>query len=246
MTIELTKYFSNRASVRSFDPALHISDYTLAHIAELASQAPNTGNMQLYSVVATRDEKLKKELAALHYNQPAATGADVLLTVCADTRRFAAWCDNRKATSGLDNFGGRLQATVDAAIFAQQLVTVAELDGIGCCYLGTAMYNADAIVSLLHLPAGVVPIVGIAMGYPAAKGQASDRLPVDAILHKETYRDYTPAQIDDYYSEKENLEESALFIAENGKETLAQVYADVRYPEATNQAVGEAMLRLLQ
>lgn len=239
-------YFLNRASVRNFDPDRHISDDTLREIVQLAEHAPNTGNMQLYCAVATRAPEMKAKVSKLHYDQPAAKGADVLLTVCADTRRFKAWCDARDAQTGLDNFGGRLSSVVDAAIFAQQLVTIAEMQGIGSCYLGTAMYNVDDFCRLLDLPEGVVPVVGIALGYPAGKlPLPSDRLPEDSILHFEKYADPSPSDIDRIYAEKEALEESAKFIAENSKQTLAQVYADVRYPADLNKAVGEAMLRHL-
>lgn len=245
--MEAKEYFLNRATVRNFDPDRHISNDTLSEIIKLASHAPNTGNMQLYSVVVTRNPEMKTQVSRLHYDQPAAKNADVLLTVCADVHRFDAWCRNRKAESGLNNFGGRLSAVVDAGIFAQQLVSVAELQGLGCCYLGTAMYNVDDFCRLLNLPEGVVPVVGIAMGYPAGdKPVASDRLPVDAVMHLEKYTDYTPENIDEYYREKESLLESAQFIVENGKETLAQVYADIRYPRALNEAVGTAMLRHLK
>lgn len=244
--MDTKEYFLNRATVRSFDPDRHISDDTLSEIISMASHAPNTGNMQLYSVVVTRHQELKTRVSRLHYDQPAARNADVLLTVCADVNRFDEWCRNRKAESGLNNFGGRLSAVVDAAIFAQQLVTVAEMEGLGCCYLGTAMYNVDDFCRLLNLPEGVIPVVGIAMGYPAdGSAVASDRLPVEAVMHLEKYSGYTPESIDEYYREKESLPESSQFIAENGKETLAQVYADIRYPRSLNEAVGSAMLRHL-
>ncbi len=240
------EYFTRRASVRRFDPRRHISDETLQSIVESAAHAPNTGNMQLYSVVATRLPEMKERVSHLHYDQPAAKGADVILTICADTRRFRAWCDARRANSGLDNFGGRLAAVVDASIFAQQLVTIAEMQGIGTCCLGTAMYNVDDFCKLLNLPEGVVPVLGIAMGYPEGEFPAvSDRLPAEAILHFESYSDPTASDIDRFYAEKEALPESAVFISENGKETLAQVYADIRYPAALNRTVGEAMLRHL-
>lgn len=244
--MDTKEYFLNRATVRNFDPDRHISDDTLAEFITMASHAPNTGNMQLYSIVVTRDPEMKTKVSRLHYDQPAAKNADVLLTVCADVHRFDEWCRNRKAESGLNNFGGRLSAVVDAGIFAQQLVTIAEMQGVGCCYLGTAMYNVDDFCQLLNLPEGVVPVVGIAMGYPAdGKSVASDRLPVEAVMHLEKYSDYTPADIDGFYREKESLPESAQFIAENGKETLAQVYADIRYPRTLNEAVGAAMTRHL-
>lgn len=210
--MQIPEYFENRASVRRFDPQRHISDETLTEIVKSAAHAPNTGNMQLYSVVATRLPEMKRQVSQLHYDQPAAKGADVLLTVCADTRRFKAWCDARAAKTGLDNFGGRLAAVVDASIFAQQLVTIAEMLGIGTCYLGTAMYNVDDFCRLLNLPEGVVPVVGIALGYPEGeRPAAADRLPADSILHFESYADPTAADIDRIYAEKEALPESVRF-----------------------------------
>lgn len=235
-------FFTQRATVRVFDNR-HVSDETITALVKAAAHAPNTGNMQLYSVVATTSEEGRQRLAPLHFNQPAATGAPVLLTVCADIRRFGQWCAARDAQTSLDNFGGYLSAITDAAIFAQQLVTAAELNGLGCCYLGTATYNVQGFVDALNLPDGVLPLVGIALGYPAEQEHpVSDRLPVDAILHNETYHDATPEDIDRYYAAKEALPESKVFIDENGKQTLAQVFADIRYPRALNVSVGEAVL----
>lgn len=235
-------FFNRRATVRLFD-SRPVADSTIEALVEAAAHAPNTGNMQLYSVVVTTSDEGRRKLAPLHFNQPAATGAPVLLTVCADIRRFGAWCRQREATSGLDNFGGYLAAITDAAIFAQQLVTVAEANGLGCCYLGTATYSLQGFVDALQLPEGVLPLVGIAMGYPAEKEhQPSDKLPLDAILHKERFHDYGEADIDRYYAAKENLDESRMFVDINKKKTLAQVYADIRYPRDLNEAVGRAVL----
>lgn len=235
-------FFMNRATVRRFD-SKPVDPAVIKALVEAAAHAPNTGNMQLYSVVVTTSEEGLKRLAPLHFNQPAATGAPVLLTVCADIRRFGEWCEAREAHSGLENFGGWLSAITDAAIFAQQLVTAAEADGLGACFLGTATYNVDGFREALGLPEGVLPLVGISLGYPAEKPEPSDRLPVEAILHEERYHDATPEDIDRWYARKEEFEASAGFIEENGKKTLAQVYSEVRYPRALNEQVGTAVLR---
>lgn len=247
--MEINPYFYTRCTVRAFDTEKNIGDTELEQLVAAASQAPNTGNMQLYSVVATRrGSDLHRRLAELHYNQPSAANAPVLLTVCADTRRFSQWCRHRNAESGLDNFGGRLTAVVDASIFAQQLVTIAEMSGLGCCYLGTATYNAPDFARELGLPEGVIPVVGLALGWPAddAKNAVSDRLPVEAVLHRERFSDYSAGDIDSFYHRKENMPESKAFIAENGLDTLAQVYSQVRYPKALNENLGNVMLKMME
>ena len=73
------------------------------NLLEVATRASNTGNMQLYSVVVTRDPANKEKLAPAHFNQPMITGAPVVLTFCADANRFVKWAECRKAEAGFDN-----------------------------------------------------------------------------------------------------------------------------------------------
>lgn len=238
-----TQIFRERASVRSFDAERHIAPELLDSLLLAASHAPTTGNMQLYSVIVTRSREGKEALAPLHFNQPAATGCDVMLTFCADLRRFEAWCEARDAQPGFNNFHSFLTAVIDATIFAQQFVTLAELHGIGSVYLGTATYSSEAIGRVLEVPSRVVPVLTLAVGYPAGGvfPAASDRLPLEGIVHEEKYEDYSREVIEKIYAPKEALEESARFIAENGKSTLAQVFTDVRYPRALNEDVSRSL-----
>lgn len=227
-------YFNNRRTIRSYT-SQEVPQALLDDLIEKASHAPTTGNMQLYSVVITRDPEMKKMLAPAHFCQPQVTGCSVLLTFCADFNRFVKWCEQRDAVPGYDNLQSLVTAVLDTVIFAQQFNTVAELAGLGCCYLGTTTYNAPDIARVLHLPARVVPVVTISVGYPADNGRDDGRLPVDAIIHHEKYHDYSPEDIDRLYSAKEVREDSARFIAENGKSTLAQVFTDVRYTREANE-----------
>ncbi len=234
--MNFTDFFANRSSVRAFSDK-EISAETLEKLISASSHAPNTGNMQLYSVIATLDPEKKKQVAALHFNQPAALGCSILLTFCTDTRRFEKWCEQGKTESSLNNFGGFFMSMMDACLFAQQFVTLAELEGLGTCFLGTVAYDVKGFSKLLGLPQGVVPLVGLAVGYPASPAKPSDRLPIEAILHYETFSDYTPEDIERFYAEKEALPENPKFISENNKETLAQVYAQVRYPKHLNEKI---------
>lgn len=239
------KYFSTRRTIRNFTKQ-SVPDSLIEEILEEASHAPTTGNMQLYSVIVTRDPELKNKLVPCHFNQPASTGAAVLVTFCVDLNRFEKWCFQRKADPGFNNLQSFMSGVFDTTILAQQFCTVAELRGLGTCYLGTTTYTAPQIAEILNLPQRVVPLLTVALGYPSDNGSASDRLPLSAIIHYEKYHDYSSDDIDNAYCYKESLEESDGFIKENGKETLAQVFTDVRYPKDNNEIFSEVLLKFLR
>lgn len=227
-------YFIDRRTIRKYADR-EVSDELLRSMLEQASHAPTTGNMQLYSVVLTRSAAEKQALAPMHFNQPSVEGCDVLLTFCADFNRFVRWCEASNADPGYDNFQSFVTAMLDTAIFAQQFVTVAEMNGLGCCYLGTTTYNAPQIAEALKLPPLVVPVTTLTVGYPDETPADSGRLPVDAIMHYGHYEDYDNERVKMLYAEKEARDDSRRFVAENGKQSLAQVFTDVRYTRDANE-----------
>ncbi len=243
--MDIDRYFANRRTVRRYTTQ-EVAPELLTQLLEEATHAPNTGNMQLYSVIVTRSEEGKRALAPLHFNQPAATGCSVLLTFCIDINRFNLWCKEGNADAGFGNLQMLLAGAIDASLFAQQFNTLAEMHGLGCCYLGTTAYNAPEIAKVLELPDGVVPLVSLTVGYPDGEAPLSDRLPLEAIVHDEKYRQYTPEQIREIYAGQENSGDSKRFIEENGKSTLAQVFAEVRYPRATNEAFSKTLQEYLE
>lgn len=236
----------NRRTVRKYTEQ-DIPEELLNELLEVAVRASNTGNMQLYSVVVTRDQSNKEKLAPAHFNQPMITTAPVVLTFCADANRFVKWAEQRKAEAGFDNLQTFIASTIDAMLFAQAFCDAAEENGLGICYLGTTAYNADKIIEALSLPRLVVPIVTVTVGYPAMPlPEQVERLPLAAVVHQEAYVDYTPDMIDELYGEKEALEVNKQFVKENNKETLAQVFTDVRYTKKNNEYFSEVLLKVLK
>lgn len=239
-------YFSNRVSVRNYEQK-HIPEELLDNILEKAMRAPTCGNMQLYSVIVTRDPAKLELLAKEHFNQPASTGADVILTVCADFNRFTKWCEATGAKPGYDNFHSFMMALTDAVIYTQQIVTIAEMEGLGTCYLGTVNYNAKQISELLELPNLVVPVASISLGYPTkTTEEQSERLPLEAIRHFEKYRADSDEKIIELFKAKDDFLPNRKFVEENGKESLAQVFTDIRYPESVNLEVSKTFINLLK
>ena len=223
-----------------------IPESIIKNILEAAVRASNTGNMQTYSIIVTTNQKLKNELAPAHFNQAMVTEAPVILTFCADFNRFNKWCKQRKAEPGYNNFLSFLTAATDAIIAAQNACLEAESNGLGICYLGTAIYNAAQIINVLNLPKGVIPVTAITMGYPAENPELTDRLPLEAVVHYQTYKDYSCQDIDSLYAEKEARNDNQKYIKENNKETLAQVFTDVRYPKANNELFSKLLLQILK
>jgi nitroreductase len=223
-----------------------VDDKLLNELLVMGCRSSTTGNMQVYSIIITRDLKMKNELAPFHFNQSMITEAPVVLTFCADFNRFNKWCCERKAEPGYDNFLSFMTGAIDALLVAQTVSIAAESKGLGICYLGTTTYNAHKIIEVLQLPAGVVPVTTVTIGWPAERPDQVDRLPLEAIIHKETYKDYTREDIDKYYRSKEQRPDSQQFVNENNKETLAQVFTDVRYKKADNIYFSKILLQVLK
>lgn len=239
------KNINTRRSIRKYADT-PVTDELLRRLLSEAERTQTMGNLQFYSVVVTRSDEMKRRLAPAHFNQPMVTEAPVVLTFCADTRRTSVWADNRQAVPGYDNFLSYQNAATDALLFCQTFCNLAEDEGLGCCFLGTTVYMPQMIIDTLQLPRLVMPVATITLGWPDEQPQLTDRLPLDAIMHSETYTDYTPKSIDQFYAEKEALEENCEFCRINNKQTLAQVYTDCRYTKKDNEAMSVGILEALR
>lgn len=239
------KNLSSRRSIRRYTEQ-PVDDALLTSLLDQAERTQTMGNLQLYSVVVTRDDAMKRQLAPAHFNQPMVTGAPVVLTFCADFRRTTRWAEERQAHPGYDNLLSFLNAATDALLFCQTFCNLAEEEGLGLCFLGTTVYQPEAIIDTLQLPKLVFPVATITLGWPDEQPPLTDRLPLSSILHTDVYHDYDTHAIDRAYAYKEQLEENQHFVAINHKETLAQVFTDCRYTRRDNEAMSEGMLKALR
>ena len=123
---------------------------------------------------------------------------------------------------------------------------MAEAEGLGLCFLGTTVYCPEAIIDTLQLPPLVFPVATITLGWPDEHPAQTDRLPLSAIVHEETYADYTPERIDAAYAEKEATEENRHFVEINNVQTLAQIFTDIRYTRKDNEAMSQGMFAALR
>ena len=243
MEMDAIQVMKNHRSIRKFTDE-KVSPALLEEIVNCGLRASNTGNMQLYSVIATQEEPLRTELCNLHFGQ--CSSAPLFLTICTDVNRYHHYC----RVNGCDKpYGNQLwfvSALVDASLFAQNLCLAAEAKGLGFCHLGTVNYNTEKIAELLQCPKGVVPVIALALGHPAEEGRLSERLGTDAVLHSEVYHDPTDAETVKMHEVRDNDPFNQQMVKENGTRNYCEIFTTKRYPRQMNEAVSADLLAFLR
>ncbi len=233
-------------SIRKFKKEA-VSKDDLNLILRAACNGSTMGNMQLYSIVVTEDKEMMKQMAPFHFNQPIATNAPLILTFCADFNRFNQYCANRgAAVDAYDNIQGYHWAFTDAIIAAQNACVAAESLNLGLCWLGTIIYNTDKFIDVLKLPRNVVPVACIAIGHPDETPELTDKLPVEAMIHFETYKNYNADNINALFAEKEQHPNTLKLIEENQLPNIARIITENRYKKADNEHFSNVLLNVLR
>ena len=216
-------------------------------ILRAACNGSTMGNMQLYSIIVIQDKARMAEMAPLHFNQPIATNASLMLIFCADIHRFNKYCQYRQAdTDAYNNLQSYQWAVTDSIIAAQNACVAAESLGLGLCWLGTITYNCDCFAEILQLPENVFPTACISIGYPAETPELTDKLPIEAMVHHEVYADYSEERINDLYREKEAHPNTVKLLEENQLDNLAQIFTQRRYVKADNEHFTQVLVETLK
>ena len=226
-------------SIRRYLPD-PVTDDVLGRILESALRASSSGNMQSWSVVVTRDRALRERLLEPHMGQPMVLEAPVLLTFCSDFHRMRRWLALSDAADGFDDPFACAVGAIDAALASQNAALAAEAEGLGICYLGSTLANADAIARILELPEQVVPVVGFVLGHAAEDPAPRDRLPLDGLVHYETYRRPDDDAVRTLYEHRETAGWARYLsnpdlrrrVEESGVRNLAQIYSQLKYTRA--------------
>lgn len=167
-TLEL---LSKRRSTRVYaeDP---VTPEERSAILRAAMRAPTAGNLMLYSIIEIEDQGLKDRLALTCDNQPFIAKAPWVLVFVADYQKWTDLFEHTGATKlpGVPHRtpgpGDLLLACSDALIAAQNAVIAAESLGIGSCYIGDIIENAEAHQRVLDLPPHTLPITMVCFGRP--------------------------------------------------------------------------------
>jgi nitroreductase len=195
-SVVLEQLFSH-ASCRAYrsEP---VPDETLTAMIAAAQRAATSSNLQMWSVVAVREEARKAQLAHLCGDQAHIVAAPLFLAWCADRNRLDEACERSGLVQNTDTVESFLVAAIDVAIAMQNATVAAEAMGYGTCYIGGLRNNTADVVELLRLPRHVFPIAGMTVGFPARAGTIRPRLSPRAVMHEEAYQPVEPSLLAEY------------------------------------------------
>lgn len=169
----------------------------------LAGQAAATSShIQATTVIRITDREKRAALASVAGGQAYVEQAAEFLVFCADMRRPSQCCEmhGKSAANGMTEH--MIIATVDVALFAQNVVIAAESNGLGICYIGALRNNPAKVTELLALPEGVYPVFGLCLGYPDQNPETKPRLPLSLVLKENTYDDSQAPSVLTAYDEE--------------------------------------------
>jgi nitroreductase/FMN reductase [NAD(P)H] len=182
---ELTRMAEHR-SHRKFE-GRPVEAALLQLLFACAFSAPSKSDLQQADIVRVAERARIKAIADGIPDMPWIANAPVFLVFCGNNRRIrqiGEWRGKPFANEHLDHF---MNAAVDAGIVMTSFIRAAEAVGLGCCPISAVRNQPEATSRLLDLPAGVFPVAGLCVGYPAEEGRITPRLSLQVTVHTDRY-----------------------------------------------------------
>ncbi len=196
-TGELANILKHRTHRRFTDQLVpaNLLDVLLA----AAFSAPGKSDIQQGTVVIVRDPDRREAIADLIPSMEWIGTCPVFMIFLGDSRRIRRVCEFRGKPFANDHLDAFLNAAVDSALVLMNFIRASEAVGLGCCPISVVRNHIDAISTIVGLPDHVFPVAGMCVGYPAAQGYVSLRLPASVNVHVDQYDDSNlEAEIDAY------------------------------------------------
>lgn len=175
-------------SIRKFTDQ-SIEQSVVETLVQAGQAAATSSFIQACTVIQVSQGPARDRLAELSGNQAYVASAPVFLVFCADMHRHHLACDMHNAPMQAGYTEQFLTASVDCALFAQNVTVAAESLGLGICYIGGLRNQIAAVGDLLELPELVYPVFGLCLGYPDQNPEVKPRLPLPVVLKQERYDD---------------------------------------------------------
>ncbi|WP_210364773.1 oxygen-insensitive NADPH nitroreductase [Bacillus sp. REN3] len=178
----------NHRSVRRFQDK-RLSKEEIDMIVQSAQAASTSSFIQAYSIIGITDREKKQKLAEIAGNQTYAAENGHFFVFCADLNRHRVIgkIEETDLNDSIESTEKFMVALIDTALAAQNAAIAAESMGLGICYIGGIRNDLDGVKALLKTPEYVVPLFGLAVGYPDEQNDKKPRLPLDHIYMENEY-----------------------------------------------------------
>jgi nitroreductase/FMN reductase [NAD(P)H] len=153
-----------------------------------ALSAPSKSDLQQADILVLSAPDQRQALIALMPDMPWLAHAPVLMVFLANGARTTQLARMRGKPFPNDHLDLLFNAAVDSAIVLTTFMRAAAAVGLGCCPLSAIRDQADRVSALLELPERVIPVAGLAAGWPAKPGHVTPRLGLTTTLHQDRYR----------------------------------------------------------
>ncbi|MBY6036738.1 oxygen-insensitive NADPH nitroreductase [Fictibacillus nanhaiensis] len=179
----------NHRSIRKFKQE-PISDEVLLKLVECAQAASTSSYQQVCTIIGVDDLEKKVRLAELAGNQSYVAENGYFFVFCMDYHRhsIAAKMMDANIDETIQSTEAFIVGTVDASLAAQNVAIAAESLGLGIVYIGGIRNHLKEVSDLLDCPEHVLPLFGMAVGYPDAEPVKKPRLPLPAVFHRNGYQ----------------------------------------------------------
>ena len=227
---EVINLLVDHRSIRKFTDQ-PVDQRLLETLIEAGQCASTSSFIQACTVIQVSDPAVRDRLCECAANQTYVRKAPVFLVFCADMQRHKQACDKDGAPMLSGYTEQFLTASLDCALFAQNLLIGAESCGLGGCYIGAIRNRIAEVDELLGLPDLVYPVFGMCLGYPAQSPQRKPRLPLGVVLKQERYDDSGDAALIEVYDHRV----SAYYRARTGgalENTWSEQISDMLVKEA--------------
>lgn len=189
---EAIKTMLNHRSIRRFEDK-PLTDEQIKIIVSCAQSASTSSFIQAYSIIGVKDKERKKKLAELAGNQSYVADNGHFFIFCADLYRheWIGKMEKKNVLPSIESTEKFMVAIIDASLAAQNAAVAAESMGLGICYIGGIRNNLEGVKGLLKTPERVIPLFGLAVGYPIKMTDKKPRLPLKHVYHEEEYEQNT-------------------------------------------------------
>lgn len=176
-------------SIRKFKN-IPLSEETITTLVECAQAASTSSYQQVCTIIGVEDQGKKQKLAELAGNQSYVADNGYFFVFCMDYNRhtIAANMMDKNINDTIQSTEAFIVGAVDASLAAQNMAIAAESLGLGIVYIGGIRNNLKEVSELLDCPEYVLPLFGMAIGYPDAEPGKKPRLPLPAVFHKNGYK----------------------------------------------------------